>query len=55
MYYSAAARTLVARGERCDRCGGRLLLADDGRPVSHENALGGNGEPSAPPPTGSAA
>ena len=33
VYYSAAAKTMVARGERCENCGGRLLLADEPRPV----------------------
>ena len=27
VYYSAAARTMVERGERCEKCGGRLVLA----------------------------
>ena len=31
-YYSAAARTMIVRGERCD-CGGRLRLVRDGPPV----------------------
>ena len=33
VYFSAAARTMVQRGERCAKCGGRLVLADSPRPV----------------------
>ena len=33
IYYSAAARTMVERGERCSNCGGRLVLANGPRPV----------------------
>jgi DNA-directed RNA polymerase subunit RPC12/RpoP len=33
VYYSAAAKTMVERGERCAKCGGRLVLADAPRPV----------------------
>ena len=33
VYYSAAARTMVERGERCSKCGGRLVLADGPRPL----------------------
>jgi DNA-directed RNA polymerase subunit RPC12/RpoP len=29
VYYSAAARTMVERGERCPKCGGRLVLAQE--------------------------
>jgi DNA-directed RNA polymerase subunit RPC12/RpoP len=53
VYYSAAAKTMVAAGERCEKCGGRLVLADEPRPVRSvwrrgpEHAGGG--------PTGSAA
>jgi hypothetical protein len=38
VYFSAAARTMVQRGERCGKCGGRLQLADGPRPVpvNHE-------------------
>lgn len=32
-YYSAAARAMVVRGERCD-CGGLLLLTEDDDPVA---------------------
>ena len=28
VYYSAAAKTLAEQGERCAKCGGRLLFAD---------------------------
>src|SRR3954452_2742918 len=31
--YSAAARTMVERGERCSKCGGRLVLANGPRPL----------------------
>jgi DNA-directed RNA polymerase subunit RPC12/RpoP len=30
-YFSAAARTMVERGERCDNCGGRLTLDEESR------------------------
>lgn len=42
VYYSAAARTMVAQGERCSKCGGRLLLdeAQDGEPVGAGNGQG---------------
>ena len=33
VYFSAAARTMVQRGEKCAKCGGRLVLADGPRPV----------------------
>jgi len=33
VYYSAAAKTMVARGERCENCGGRLVLAEEPRPI----------------------
>jgi ribosomal protein S27AE len=33
VYYSAAAKRLVERGERCPKCGGRLVMADGPRPV----------------------
>jgi DNA-directed RNA polymerase subunit RPC12/RpoP len=33
VYYSAAARTMVAAGERCEKCGGRLVLAEAPRPA----------------------
>jgi DNA-directed RNA polymerase subunit RPC12/RpoP len=46
IYFSAAARTMVARGERCSNCGGRLVLADAPRPVGATNGEGfGNDEP----------
>jgi hypothetical protein len=32
--YSAAARTLIERGQRCPRCGGQLGVADDERPTT---------------------
>ena len=45
VYFSAAARTMVQRGERCQKCGGLLVLADAPRPVPAK------GEPrNAPPP-----
>jgi DNA-directed RNA polymerase subunit RPC12/RpoP len=34
VYYSAAARIMVEQGERCDKCGGKLVLANGPRPVS---------------------
>jgi DNA-directed RNA polymerase subunit RPC12/RpoP len=33
VYYSAAAKTMIARGERCDSCGGKLVMADEPRPL----------------------
>jgi DNA-directed RNA polymerase subunit RPC12/RpoP len=46
VYYSAAARIMVERGERCSKCGGKLLLADAPGPVREPNgpqrAGGGN-------------
>lgn len=30
VYYSAAAKTMVEQGERCAKCGGRLLLDENG-------------------------
>jgi hypothetical protein len=44
VYFSAAARTMVQRGERCAKCGGVLVLADAPRPVP------ANHEPRNPPP-----
>ena len=44
VYFSAAARTMVQRGERCTKCGGVLVLADAPRPVSAQ------GEPRNLPP-----
>src|SRR3954467_984196 len=44
IYYSAAARTMVERGERCSKCGGRLVVADGPRPLGprerHEHSDG---------------
>ena len=31
--FSAAARTLVERGDRCSQCGGELVLGGDSPPV----------------------
>jgi DNA-directed RNA polymerase subunit RPC12/RpoP len=45
IYFSAAARTMVERGERCDKCGGRLVMADAPRPVGAANGEGGRDEP----------
>jgi len=45
IYFSAAARTMVQRGERCSNCGGRLVLADAPRPVGATNGEGGGREP----------
>jgi DNA-directed RNA polymerase subunit RPC12/RpoP len=36
-YYSAAARIMVERGERCAKCGGLLRMADGPHPV-HANS-----------------
>jgi DNA-directed RNA polymerase subunit RPC12/RpoP len=33
VYYSAAARTMVERGEPCPNCGGKLVLANGPRPA----------------------
>ncbi|MEA2448765.1 MAG: hypothetical protein QOG63_697 [Thermoleophilaceae bacterium] len=33
VYYSAASRIMVERGERCAKCGGRLALVDGPRRV----------------------
>ena len=33
MSFSAAAKTLVERGERCPQCGGELALAPERQPV----------------------
>lgn len=30
VYYSAAARTMVEKGERCAKCGGRLVIDEPG-------------------------
>jgi len=47
-YYSAAAATMIGRGERCD-CGGLLRLRDDAQvPVGGPSQSPRNGE--APPP-----
>jgi hypothetical protein len=32
IFYSAAARTLVERGEPCPKCGGRLILDEEDPP-----------------------
>jgi DNA-directed RNA polymerase subunit RPC12/RpoP len=44
VYYSAAARTMIERGERCSKCGGRLVLANGPRPLGprerHEHSDG---------------
>jgi hypothetical protein len=49
VYFSAAARTMVQRGERCAKCGGLLVLADAPRPVP------ANHEQRNPPPDDDAA
>ena len=38
IFYSAAARTLVERGQPCPKCGGRLIL-DEEDPVPAELSL----------------
>src|SRR3954452_19656081 len=40
VYFSAAARTMVERGERCSKCGGRLILANGPRPVGRKETRG---------------
>jgi hypothetical protein len=42
IFYSAAARTLVERGEPCPKCGGRLIL-DEEDPPSALSLVGANG------------
>jgi DNA-directed RNA polymerase subunit RPC12/RpoP len=46
VYYSAAARIMVERGERCAKCGGKLVLANSPRP---ERARGGPQHAGGPP------
>jgi DNA-directed RNA polymerase subunit RPC12/RpoP len=41
VYYSAAARTMVARGERCEKCGGRLVLDERPRPAGPRRRTNG--------------
>jgi DNA-directed RNA polymerase subunit RPC12/RpoP len=36
-WYSAAAESMVAQGVTCDRCGGRLVLANDEEEANDEN------------------
>jgi DNA-directed RNA polymerase subunit RPC12/RpoP len=43
VYYSAAARIMVERGERCSKCGGKLVLLDGPR------GLAGGHERGTPP------
>jgi len=45
--FSAAARTLVERGERCPQCGGELVLDPQDRPVA-VSAESGRREPAEP-------
>ena len=33
VYYSSAARTMVERGERCPKCGGKLKLVENPKGV----------------------
>ena len=47
-FYSAAARLMVERGERCD-CGGLLQVRDEDRPLV---GVAGGGPHGAPPRTG---
>ena len=45
VYYSAAARIMVERGERCSKCGGKLLLVESPGPIREANGpqrTGGN-------------
>jgi DNA-directed RNA polymerase subunit RPC12/RpoP len=50
VYFSAAARTMVERGERCPKCGGRLVLATGPRPLGPRERC-----EHSDPPAGSAA
>ena len=43
VYYSAAARTMVERGDRCPSCGGALVLADGPRPLPSDPEPAGDG------------
>jgi DNA-directed RNA polymerase subunit RPC12/RpoP len=47
VYYSAAARTMVQRGERCAKCGGRLILVEGPRPLPSREKSESNGPPAA--------
>jgi DNA-directed RNA polymerase subunit RPC12/RpoP len=51
VYYSAAARIMVERGERCAKCGGKLVLASAPRPLrarrGSQPAGGGPGDEAA--------
>ena len=49
VYFSAAARTMVQRGERCANCGGRLVLDDGPPPLEAAHEPVGNGEPDGEP------
>jgi hypothetical protein len=50
VYYSAAAKTMIERGERCTKCGGVLVLADGPRPVRERpKCKASAGEPPAGP------
>ena len=48
VYYSAAARTMIERGERCSKCGGKLVLDNGPRKLTSR-------EKTPEPPSGSAA
>ena len=50
VFYSAAARTLVENGERCETCGGRLRLEPEQGRGERVGVTGGDGgrRPSAP-------
>jgi rRNA maturation endonuclease Nob1 len=49
VYYSAAARTLVEQGQRCAKCGGRLVIDEpstgSAKPVRAGSANGPDGDP----------
>jgi DNA-directed RNA polymerase subunit RPC12/RpoP len=47
VYYSAAARIMVEQGQRCAKCGGRLVLGDGPRPVGERR---GRPRPRVPEP-----
>jgi len=40
VYYSAAARSMIARGERCEKCGGRLVLEERPLPPGRRRSNG---------------
>ena len=55
VYYSAAAKTMVARGERCENCGGRLVVDEEPRPIRPPDWRRRGREPAGDGPHGGAA